>query len=84
MCAWGFPDSSVGKESACNAGDKGDISLIPGLGRSRGEGTANPLLFLPEKSHGERSLVGYSPVDCKELDMTEQLNMHTHVLCRVQ
>ena len=27
---WGFPDSSVGNESACNAGDPG---LIPGLGR---------------------------------------------------
>ena len=31
----GFPDSSVGKESACNAGDPG---LIPGLGRSTGKG----------------------------------------------
>ena len=31
----GFPDSSVGKESACNAGGPG---LIPGLGRSAGEG----------------------------------------------
>ena len=31
----GFSDSSVGKESACNAGDLG---LIPGLGRSPGEG----------------------------------------------
>ena len=31
----GFPDSSVGKESACNAGDP---SLISGLGRSAGEG----------------------------------------------
>ena len=31
----GFPDSSVGKESACNAGDPG---LIPGLGRSPREG----------------------------------------------
>jgi len=30
-----FPDSSVGKESACNAGDFG---LIPGSGRSPGEG----------------------------------------------
>ena len=30
----GFPDSSVGKESACNAGDPG---LIPGVGRSAGE-----------------------------------------------
>ena len=31
----GFPDSSVGKESACNAGDPGSI---PGLGRSTEEG----------------------------------------------
>jgi len=31
----GFPDSSLGKEFACNAGDP---SLIPGLGRSTGEG----------------------------------------------
>ena len=31
----GFPDSSVGKESACNAADP---SSIPGLGRSTGEG----------------------------------------------
>ena len=30
----GFPDSSVGKESACSVGDPG---LIPGLGRSSGE-----------------------------------------------
>ena len=33
--ALGFPDSSVGKESACNAGDPGSI---PGSGRSAGEG----------------------------------------------
>ena len=33
----GFPDSSVGKESACNAGDLG---VIPGLGRSPGEGNS--------------------------------------------
>ena len=31
----GFPDSSVGKESACSEGDPG---LIPGLGRSPAEG----------------------------------------------
>ena len=39
---WGFPDSSVGKESACNAGDPG---LIPGLGRSAGEGIGYPLQY---------------------------------------
>ena len=38
----GFPHSSVGKESACNAGDPG---LIPGSGRSPGEGNGNPLQY---------------------------------------
>ena len=36
----GLPGSSVGKESACNSGDP---SLIPGLGRSAGEGIGYPL-----------------------------------------
>ena len=36
----GFPDISVGKEFACNAGDPGSI---PGLGRSAGEGIGYPL-----------------------------------------
>ena len=38
----GFPDSSVGKEFACNAGDP---SSIPGSGRSAGEGTDYPLQY---------------------------------------
>ena len=38
----GFPASSVGKESTCNAGDP---SLIPGLGRSAGEGICYPLQY---------------------------------------
>ena len=38
----GFPDGSAGKESACNAGDLG---LIPGLGRSPGEGKGYPLQY---------------------------------------
>ena len=39
---WAVPDSSVGKESACNAGDPGSI---PGLGRSAGEGIGYPLQY---------------------------------------
>ena len=35
----GFPDGSADEESTCNAGDAG---LIPGLGRSPGEGNGNP------------------------------------------
>ena len=38
----GFPDSSVGKESACNVGDP---SLIPGSGSSPGEGIGYPLQY---------------------------------------
>ena len=37
-----FPCSSVSKESACSAGNLG---LIPGLGRSPGEGNGNPLQY---------------------------------------
>ena len=39
---WGFPDNSAGKESTCNAGDPG---LIPGLGRSLGEGKGYPIQY---------------------------------------
>ena len=39
---FGFPDSSLSKESACNAGDPGSI---PGLGRSTGERKGYPLQY---------------------------------------
>ena len=38
----GFPGSSAGKESACSAGDP---SLIPGSGRSPGEGIGYPFQY---------------------------------------
>ena len=60
---WGFLGDSVGKESACNAGDWG---LIPGLERSPEVGNGNPTpVFLPGESHGQRSLAKYSPCGCK-------------------
>ena len=61
----GFLGGSDGKESACNAGDTG---LIPKSGISLGEGIGKPtLVFLPGKTHGQRSLAGYSPWDHREL-----------------
>ena len=51
------PMDFPGKESACNAGDLG---VIPELGRPSGEGNGNTLVFLPGKSHGQRSLAGSS------------------------
>ena len=50
----------------------GDLSSIPGLGRFPGGGHGNPLQYsCLENPHGQRSLVGYSPWDHKESDMTE-------------
>ena len=64
------------KNSPTNATDPGDAGLIPGLGRSPGGGKWQPTpVFLPGESHGQRSLVGYSPWGCKELEMTERLTL---------
>ena len=115
--SWGFPGSSVGKESTCNVGDP---VLIPGSGRSPGKGlgyllqdswaslvaqmvknlpamqeawvrsldwedpleegmaTHSSILTWWIRSHGQRSLVGYSPWGCKESDMTEWLSTYMH------
>ena len=66
-----FPGSSDGKPSACS---EGNLGSIPGLGRSLGwehpleKELATYSIFLPGKSHGWRSLVGYSQRGRKELD----------------
>ena len=67
----GFPHSSVGKESACSAGDLRETGLIPGSGKSSREGHGNPLQYscleypMVEES-GRLQSRGH-----KELDMTE-------------
>ena len=65
----GLTGGSDGKVSADNAGDLGSI---PGSGRFpwRRKWQPTPVL-LPEKPHGWRSLVGYSPWGHKESDTTE-------------
>ena len=75
---WGFPDTSVGKESACNAGDTG---LIPGSGRSSGEGNGyspqysclgNPM----DRRARQATVLGVT----KELDTTaSQIATATHI-----
>ena len=72
------------KNQPAYAGDKGDTGSIPGSGRFpwRRKWQPTPIVlltpvFLLEKFHGQRSLVGYSPKDHRDLDMTEQLSMHT-------
>ena len=64
----GFPGGSADKESACSVGDLG---LIPGLGRSPGEGNGNPLRY-SDVEHSQDHIV---PWCHKELDMTEQLSL---------
>ena len=72
----GFPGGSDDKESTCNAGD---LSSIPGLGRSPRGGHGNPLQYsCLENPQGQRNLVGYSPWGRKESDTTEQLSTQTH------
>ena len=60
-----FPGGSEAKASASNAGDLG---LIPGSGRSPGEGNGNPLQY--------SCLEGYSPWGREESDTTERLHFH--------
>ena len=81
----GFPVGSRIKNPLANAGD---VDSTPGLRRSPAERIPTPVfflsffvflilttpVFLPGKSHGQRSLASYSPWGCKELDTAERLN----------
>ena len=72
----GFPSGSDSKESACNAGDPG---LIPGLGRSCGEGNGNPLWYsCLENPMDRRAWQGCSLRGYKESDTTEQLTVFSN------
>ena len=68
VCVCDFPGGSDSKKPTCNAGDLG---LIPGLGRSPGEGNGNPLQY----SHLENSMDGGAWLATihrfKKSDMTE-------------
>ena len=71
----GFLGGSAVRNPPANAEDV----AFPGLGRSPCRRKWQPTpVFLPGKSHGQRSLVGYSPWGHKELDMTERLKHHHH------
>ena len=60
------------KNPPANAGDVRDGASIPGLGKMPWRRAWQPTpVFLPGESCGQRSLAGYSPRRCKELDMTE-------------
>ena len=70
----GFPDGSADKESTWM--QETQELQVQSLDREDPlkKGIATTPVFLPEKSHGQRSLVGYSLMGCKESDMTEWLS----------
>jgi len=75
----GFLGSSAGEESACNAGDLGEI---PGSGRSPGEGIDySRQSSCLENTHGQRSLAGYSPCSHNVLDKTEWQSTAQDSIC---
>ena len=69
---WAFQMALVVKNPPAHAGDVRDVGLIPWVGKIPWRRVEQPTpLFLPGESHRQRSLVGYSPQGCKELDTTE-------------
>ena len=68
MLTAGFTDSSVGKESTCNAGD---LASIPGLGRSPGEEKGYPLQYSGLENSMDCIVSGVI-----ELDTAEGLSLH--------
>ena len=68
------------KNLPANAGNIIDARLIPGSGRSPGEGYGHPLQYSCLKNpHGQRSLAGYSPEGHKESDMTKKLIKQAYI-----
>ena len=76
-----FLGGSVCEESTCNAGDTGDVSLIPGLGKAPGGGYGNPLQYSCLENPMDRGAwqamvnrVSKSQTQWKQLDMYAQVN----------
>ena len=63
-----LPGGSYSKESACNVGDLGQQDSLE-------KGMATHSSTLAREFHGQRSLAGYSPLDCKESAITERLTL---------
>ena len=78
-----FPGGSDGKASAYNVGDWGSIpGFNPWVGKISWRRQWHPTpVFLPGKSHGQRSLVEYNPWGRKESDRTERLHFHFSLSC---
>ena len=76
----GFPGDASGKETACESRRHERQGFDSRVGKVPWRRAWQPTpVFLPGESHGQRSLVGYSPWGRKELDRPEQFSMHAHI-----
>ena len=70
----GFPGDASGKEPACKCRRYKRPGFNPWVGKIPWRRTWQPTpVFLPGESHGQKSLVGYSPWGHKESAMTERI-----------
>ena len=76
--AYSFPGGTSGEEPVCQGRRCKRLRFDPWVGKIpwRRKWHLSPV-FLPEKSHGQRSLVGYIPGGCKERGITEHTRTHT-------
>ena len=77
----GLPWWLSSKESACQC-RRHRLDPWDGKISCRKEWQTTPV-FLPENSHRQRSLAGYTPWGCKKLDMTQQLNTQARLKVKV-
>ena len=77
-----FPGGASGNEPGCQCRRRKRHRFEPWVGKILWRRARQPTpVFLPGESHGQRSLVGYSPWGHKESDMTEVISMHTACTC---
>ena len=71
---------SVGRESACNAGDAGDADSVPGSGRFPGEGAWQLTQVLSGDSHGQRwAWHGLQSIGLQRVGHNTRLSMHSAI-----
>ena len=74
----GFPGGAGGKEPTCQCRQRQRQGFDPWVGKIPWQRAQQPTpVFLPGESHGQRSLAGYSPQGCTELDSTEATQQST-------
>ena len=81
----GFPGGTSGKEPTCQCRRHKRHRFNPWVGKIPWRRAWQPMpVFLPGKSHGQRSLVGYSPWGLKESDATERLHFTSLLLAHIR